>query len=150
MQKSERQARIRKLIQDNVVERQSDFVDLLTAQGIPVTQATVSRDIKELQLVKVPMINGHYRYSMPPEKQLAPLDKLRRTLSASYRHGATMDKFVNLVMDPGTAPAVGTLIEQLADERIFAVVAGDASILVVCHSDEDAEAVLQMIDGMVG
>ncbi|MCI1985626.1 MAG: ArgR family transcriptional regulator [Lactobacillus sp.] len=150
MQKSERQAYIRQLIQDQVIERQSDFVTALEGQGVPVTQATISRDIKDMQLVKVPMPNGRYRYSMPPEKQLAPLDKLRRTMAASYRHGDTMDQFVHLVMNPGTAPAVGNLIDQLEDQRIFATIAGDAAILIVCRSVEAAGSVLEMFDAMVG
>ncbi|MFD1484346.1 arginine repressor [Lacticaseibacillus baoqingensis] len=150
MQKSERQAYIRQLIQDEVIERQSDFVTALEALDVPVTQATISRDIKDMQLVKVPMPNGHYRYSMPPEKQLAPLDKLRRTIAASFRHGDKMDQFVHLVMNPGTAPAVGNLIDQLEDQRIFATIAGDAAILIVCRSAEAAASVLDMFNAMVG
>ncbi len=121
----------------------------LAARGIAVTQATISRDIKDMQLVKVPMTNGHYRYSLPPERQLAPLDKLRRTLQAAYLRGDVMDQFVYLVMSPGTAPAVGNLIEQLMDPRIFATIAGDASILLVCRGGAEAKAVLKMLDEMV-
>ncbi|MFD1393613.1 arginine repressor [Lacticaseibacillus jixianensis] len=149
MQKSERQAQIRALVESTPIERQGDFVAALAARGIAVTQATISRDIKDMQLVKVPMTNGHYRYSLPPERQLAPLDKLRRTLQAAYLRGDVMDQFVYLVMSPGTAPAVGNLIEQLMDPRIFATIAGDASILLVCRGGAEAKAVLKMLDEMV-
>ncbi|WP_179395598.1 arginine repressor [Lacticaseibacillus absianus] len=150
MQKSERQAHIRRLVEHTVIQRQGEFVTKLDALGIPVTQATISRDIKEMQLVKVPMANGQYRYSLPPEKQLAPLDKLRRTLAGAYLRGDVMAQFVHLVMSPGTAPAVGTLIDQLEDPRIFASIAGDAAILVICRGADEAESVLKMLDGMVG
>ncbi|MFD1440018.1 MULTISPECIES: arginine repressor [Lacticaseibacillus] len=149
MQKNERQAQIRALVESTPIERQGDFVAALAARGITVTQATISRDIKEMQLVKVPMVNGHYRYSLPPERQLAPQDKLRRTLQAAYLRGDVMDQFVYLVMSPGTAPAVGNLIEHLDDQRIFATVAGDASILLVCRGAEEANQVLRMLDEMV-
>ncbi|WP_390404744.1 arginine repressor [Lacticaseibacillus jixiensis] len=150
MQKNERQAYIRQLIQDQIIERQSDFVTALEKRGVPVTQATISRDIKDMQLVKVPTHDGRYRYSMPEEKQLAPLDKLRRTLAAEFRRGDMMDQFVHLVMNPGTAPAVGNLIDQLQDQRIFATIAGDGAILIVCRSKADASSVLDMITAMVG
>lgn len=150
MQKNERQAYLKQLIKDQVIERQSDFVTALEADGVPVTQATISRDIKDMQLVKVPTTGGRYRYSLPLEKQLSPLDKLRRTLAAAYRHGDRMDQFVHLVMNPGTAPAVGNLIDQLHDQRIFATIAGDAAILIVCRGTSQAKEVLEMIDAMVG
>lgn len=149
MQKSERQEQIRALVESTPIERQGDFVAALAERGIAVTQATISRDIKEMQLVKVPMMNGHYRYSLPPERQLAPQDKLRRTLRAAYVRGDAMDQFVYLVMSPGTAPAVGNLIEHLSDHRIFATIAGDASILLVCRGADQAQAVLKMLDEMV-
>ncbi|WP_125704452.1 arginine repressor [Lacticaseibacillus daqingensis] len=150
MQKNERQARIRQLVQKTIIQRQGEFVTQLAAAGIPVTQATISRDIKEMQLVKVPMADGQYRYSLPPEKQLAPLDKLRRTLAGAYLRGECMDQFVHVVMSPGTAPAIGNLIDQLEDPRIFATIAGDAAILIICRGAEQAAAVLQSLDEMVG
>ncbi|WP_461213195.1 arginine repressor [Lacticaseibacillus sp. GG6-2] len=150
MQKNERQAYIRQLIKEQIIERQSDFVTALEARGVPVTQATISRDIKDMQLVKVPTADGRYRYSMPLEKQLSPLDKLQRTLAAAYRSGDQMDQFIHLEMNPGTAPAVATLIDQLGDRRIFASIPGDAAILIVCRGTAQAKEVLEMIEAMVG
>ena len=69
MRKRERQATIQRLIQDEPIERQEDLVARLNELHIPVTQATISRDIKDMQLIKVPAGEGHYRYSMPAEKQ---------------------------------------------------------------------------------
>lgn len=150
MQKNERQAHIRQLIQSEVIERQSDFVTRLKALGVPVTQATISRDIKEMQLIKVPDAAGHYRYALPPAKQLQPADKLCRTLIAAYQSGQQMAQFVNVKTNPGTAPAIGNLIDQLNDDRVFATVAGDASILIICRDAEGAAGVLATLEGMVG
>ncbi|MED7623953.1 UNVERIFIED_CONTAM: ArgR family transcriptional regulator, partial [Lactiplantibacillus plantarum] len=120
MRKRERQATIQRLIQDEPIERQEDLVARLNELHIPVTQATISRDIKDMQLIKVPAGEGHYRYSMPAEKQLPATDKLRRTLITAMKWGEAMDNFIHLALLPGTAAAVETLIEQLDDQRIFA------------------------------
>lgn len=150
MRKRERQATIQRLIQDEPIERQEDLVARLNELHIPVTQATISRDIKDMQLIKVPAGEGHYRYSMPVEKQLPATDKLRRTLITAMKWGEAMDNFIHLALLPGTAAAVETLIEQLDDQRIFATISGDASILIICRSAKYATAVLAELEAMVG
>lgn len=70
MRKKERQRLIKQLLTSNNIQRQEDFVSLLEDQGIKVTQATVSRDIKDMQLVKVPSVTGGYRYSLPTQKNI--------------------------------------------------------------------------------
>ncbi|BAN74654.1 MULTISPECIES: arginine repressor [Lacticaseibacillus] len=150
MRKRERQAIIQRLIRDEPIERQEDLVARLNDLNIPVTQATISRDIKEMQLIKVPAGEGHYRYSMPVEKQLPATDKLKRTLVTAMKWGEAMDNFVHLALLPGTAAAVETLIEQLDDQRIFATISGDASILIICRSAQYASAVLSELEAMVG
>ncbi|UWY25807.1 ArgR family transcriptional regulator [Lacticaseibacillus paracasei] len=150
MRKRERQATIQRLIQDEPIERQEDLVARLNELHIPVTQATISRDIKDMQLIKVPDGEGHYRYSMPAEKQLPATDKLRRTLITAMKWGEAMDNFIHLALLPGTAAAVETLIEQLDDQRIFATISGDASILIICRSAKYATAVLAELEAMVG
>lgn len=150
MRKRERQATIQRLIQDEPIERQEDLVARLNELHIPVTQATISRDIKDMQLIKVPAGEGHHRYSMPAEKQLPATDKLRRTLITAMKWGEAMDNFIHLALLPGTAAAVETLIEQLDDQRIFATISGDASILIICRSAKYATAVLAELEAMAG
>ncbi len=65
MRKQDRQRIIKKMIQDNAIYRQEDFVSLLSAKGVEVTQATISRDVKEMRLIKVPTPDGSYRYRRP-------------------------------------------------------------------------------------
>jgi len=142
MHKGQRQAQIRRLITENVIERQEDFVSALAEAGIPVTQATISRDIKEMQLVKVPTTAGHYRYSLPPETQLPPLAKLQRTFASAYLSGNQQDAMLALRFQPGTAPAIGDLIDQLADTRIFTTLTNDAKILIICRSADAAQSLL--------
>ena len=65
MRKQVRQKLIKEILQENVIYKQEDIVEKLNARGINVTQATISRDVKEMQLVKLPTQTGSYRYSMP-------------------------------------------------------------------------------------
>ena len=65
MKKAERQQKIREIITNESIERQEDLVARLREIGLTVTQATISRDIKEMQLIKIPADNGGYRYGLP-------------------------------------------------------------------------------------
>ena len=65
MKKAERQQKIREIITNESIERQEDLVAHLREMGLTVTQATISRDIKEMQLIKIPADNGGYRYGLP-------------------------------------------------------------------------------------
>ena len=63
-----RHAKIKEIVDQYIVETQGDLAEALRKEGIVVTQATVSRDIKELLLVKIPTGDGHYRYAFPAEQ----------------------------------------------------------------------------------
>ena len=77
--KTYRQIKIKNIITNNIIETQEELADALRAQKIDVTQATVSRDIKEMQLVKIPYGDGRYRYSFPSESQSVHSEiKMRR------------------------------------------------------------------------
>ena len=70
MKKQERQRMIKQVLHDNDVYRQEDLVRILAEKGVWVTQATVSRDVKDMQLIKLPTLDGTYVYSMPTEKKM--------------------------------------------------------------------------------
>ena len=78
MSKIKRHIKIREIISENDIETQDELVNQLKRLGFKVTQATVSRDIKELHLVKVPSSTGRYKYSTPTEQRFNPQDKLKR------------------------------------------------------------------------
>ena len=79
--------KIREIISNEQIETQDELVKRLNEYDLNVTQATVSRDIKELQLIKVPAPTGQYVYSLPNDRRYHPLEKLGRYL---------MDSFVNI------------------------------------------------------
>lgn len=143
MNKGQRHIKIREIITKNEVETQDELVDYLKSAGFNVTQATVSRDIKELHLVKVPLMNGRYKYSLPSDQRFNPLQRLRRALMDSF---VSIDGSENLIVMktlPGNANAIGALIDNLDWDEILGTICGDDTILIVCR---DKEMNQQMID----
>lgn len=138
MKKSIRQAKIKELIENNQVERQEDMVRLLLNDGIQVTQATVSRDIKEMQLVKVPSVGGGYHYSLPVQQGGNRSSQLSDTLKHSLISLKRSDRFLSLNFKPGNGPVAAVLIKQMNFPEVFTAIGDDTSVLVVCQSAEDA------------
>ena len=80
-----RHAKIKEIVEQNIIETQEDLAEELRKQGIEITQATVSRDIKELMLSKVPSGDGRYRYAFPMEKtRLRDLTSAKILLSLKH------------------------------------------------------------------
>ena len=118
--KAKRHLKIRELIATHDIETQEELVEALQREGIPVTQATVSRDIKELQLVKVPLDDGRYKYSTPSDHKFNPLPKLKRSLADNFVNIDTTENLVVMKCLPGTANAVGAMIDQLNWAKLLA------------------------------
>ncbi|MBU9724154.1 MULTISPECIES: transcriptional regulator AhrC/ArgR [Bacillaceae] len=149
MNKGQRHIKIREIITNNEVETQDDLVDHLRSLGFNVTQATVSRDIKELHLVKVPMMDGRYKYSLPADQRFNPLQKLKRSLMDCF---VSIDHTSNLIVMktmPGNANAVGALIDNLDWNEVMGTICGDDTILIICReqnqTEEIAERFLEML-----
>jgi len=141
MSKGQRHIRIRDIISSQEVETQDELVERLRSAGFNVTQATVSRDIKELHLVKVPLPDGRYKYSMPAEQKFNPLQKLKRMLVDSYISIDQADHFIVLKTLSGHANAVAELIDNLPWEEIMGTISGDNTILIICRSKENTHEV---------
>lgn len=139
MSKAQRHIKIRELITQNNIETQDDLVDELRNLGYNVTQATVSRDIKELHLVKVPMADGRYKYSLPADQRFNPLEKLRRLIMDAFIRIDIASHFIVLKTLPGNANAVGALIDHLDWDEILGTICGDDTILIICRTEEEAE-----------
>ena len=117
--------------------------------GFNVTQATVSRDIKELHLVKVPLPNGNYKYSLPADQRFNPLQKLKRTLIDSFVGLDFTDNLIVLKTLPGNANAIGSLVDNLDWESIMGTICGDDTCLIICRSKESAEVVANQFLAML-
>lgn len=136
MSKIQRQIKIRELITENEIETQDELVDQLKRLGYDVTQATVSRDIKELHLVKVPSSNNKYTYSLPADQRFNPLEKLKRLIMDVFVKIDHTSHFVLLKTLPGNAQAVGALVDNLDWEEIMGTICGDDTCLIICRSEE--------------
>jgi transcriptional regulator of arginine metabolism len=137
--KAERQRRILELVQSRVVATQEELAELLAGEGFPVTQATVSRDIRELQLVKIATGDGRYRYAPPPETpNPARVDQLKRICRESI---LGYDSSLNLVVIqtlPATAASVAEAIDILHFEEVLGTLAGERTVFVVITPPEAA------------
>ncbi len=139
MTKAKRHIKIREIIAKNEIETQDELVEALKKAGYNVTQATVSRDIKELHLVKVPLPDGRYKYSLPADRRFNPLQKLKRILVDSFVNIDHAENLVVLKTLPGNANAVAALIDNLDWEEIVGTISGDDTILIVCRNKKQSE-----------
>ncbi|WP_284140352.1 MULTISPECIES: transcriptional regulator ArgR [unclassified Virgibacillus] len=138
MSKLQRHIKIRELITENEIETQDELVDELKQLGFNVTQATVSRDIKELHLVKVPSNNGTYKYSLPADRKFNPQEKLKRLIMDAFVKIDSTSHFIILKTLPGNAQAVGALIDNLDWNEIMGTICGDDTCLMICRTEADA------------
>ncbi|MCS1350794.1 transcriptional regulator AhrC/ArgR [Mechercharimyces sp. CAU 1602] len=134
--KTQRHIRIREIITSKNIETQEELVEELQQSGYNVTQATVSRDIKELRLVKVATDFGRYMYSLPADKRFNPMQKLKRMLKESFVGVETSENLLVMKTLPGNANAIGALIDSLDWTEIIGTIAGDDTILIICRERE--------------
>jgi len=147
--KARRQAKILEVIRHAVIETQEELAEALGRHGIPVTQATVSRDIKELQLNKVSTGDGRYRYALPEEAPSSSWDKRRRIFRESVLEVEHSENIVVIKSLPGTAPGVASAIDHLGWTEMLGSVAGDDTVLVVIKPREVAAEIAQRIRGLM-
>ena len=135
MSKSQRQHRIGKLLEDNLVGNQAQLVELLADDGITVNQATVSRDLEELGAIKVRVPGGETAYAIPalPTQQVAPEDHLRRVLGEWVVEVSRSGDLVVLRTPPGSAHVVASAIDRSGPTDVLGTVAGDDTLLVIAN-----------------
>ncbi|GLX69079.1 transcriptional regulator AhrC/ArgR [Paenibacillus glycanilyticus] len=143
-----RQYKIKELITKSTIETQEELVDALREAGLQVTQATVSRDMKELMLIKVPAGDGRYKYSLPQDQQRHnPINKLKRALIDHFTHIDYTENLVVMKCLPGTANAIGALIDNMEWPEVMGTICGDDTILIICRTKEKSgELVEKLLD----
>ena len=149
MMKGQRQRKIRELIGLKEIETQEELVDALREEGMQVTQATVSRDIKEMQLIKVPLEDGRYKYSMPQDQRFNPAQKLKRALLDHFVGAEAAENLVVLKCLPGTAGTICLLIDGMEWAELAGTIGGDDTSLLVCRTKEQAPAIVARINDMM-
>lgn len=132
--KPQRQHRVERLLGEREVTSQLQLVDLLAADGIVATQATVSRDLEELGAVKVRIPGGALVYAVPalPTARVAPEDHLRKVMGEFVVEVSFSANLVVLRTPPGSAHVVGSALDRAGLPEVIGNVAGDDTLLVVC------------------
>lgn len=136
--KAQRQHRVRKVLAEASVSNQSQLVELLAAEGVTVTQATVSRDLEEMGAVKVRVAGGATVYAIPelPADQLAPEDHLRRVLGEWLVDVERSGDLVVLRTPPGSAHVVASALDRSCFPNLVGTVAGDDTLLAIAQENK--------------
>lgn len=143
--KQERQQDIRRLITQQQIRRQEDLVQQLNQLGWQVTQATVSRDISEMQLVKVPLAEGGFTYATMSHDDYR--SQLRHILHETTTHYNVQDNLVMVKVSPGSGPALKIALEEVNAPEMFGIVGDDTGVLLILKKDVDAsEFMTNMMD----
>ena len=152
MSKAQRQHRIVKLLAENAVTSQTHLVELLAADGVAATQATVSRDLEDLGAIKVRVAGGETVYAIPelPKDRVAPESHLKRVLGEWLVEVSHSANLVVLRTPPGSAHVVGSAIDRAGLADVLGSVAGDDTVLVVTNERAGGEAVARRLSELAG
>ena len=137
--KTKRHTKILELIREHDVETQEELCVLLNREGFQVTQATVSRDIRELALTKIPVANGRQKYILLKEDRVHLTDKYIRLFRDGAITIATAENILVIHTVSGMAMAVAAAIDAMSFEEIVGTIAGDDTIMCAIKSSPDAE-----------
>ena len=139
MIKTERHEKILELIKEKNVSTQSDMTKLLNDAGYDVTQATVSRDLQELRVMKTLLPDGTYKYVLSNEKDISLGDKLENILQHCLVGADWAQNIVVLKTMSGAAQAVGYALDSYVWEEILGTICGDDTIMVVVRNEKGAK-----------
>lgn len=150
--KPQRQHRIARLLEEQVVSSQAQLVELLASEGVAATQATLSRDLDELGAVKVRIPGGSTAYAIPEHARERPVpeDHLRRVMGdfvVEVRHSGNL---VVLRTPPGSAHVVGSALDRASLPDVIGTVAGDDTVLVICSEATGGAPIAQELGELAG
>lgn len=143
--KTERQNKIVELIETYEIDTQEELVRRLQDAGCHVTQATVSRDIKELKLIKMQNKAGLYSYALPKTEQANDRDVLTRIFRDTVLGITYSQNLVIIKTLTGSANAAAELIDNMQDHSILGTIAGDNTIFVAMKSEEASRKIAEKL-----
>lgn len=147
--KYNRHAKILDIIENYEIETQDELADKLRETGMDVTQATISRDIKELRLVKVLTSGGRYRYSAIHSEGGNMTDRLLVIMKEAFMSCDYANNILVIKTLPGMAQAVAATLDALGWNDIVGTIAGDDTIMVICRAEKIAEDLMEKFTRMV-
>ena len=141
--KNASQTAILSIIEQENIETQEELASKLREMGIVVTQATVSRDIKELRLLKVLSPNGSYKYATADKAEHGVSERLVRMFIDSVLSISCAENLVVIRTLPGSANAAGEAIDSMRWPEILGTISGDNTIFVAVRSAGEAPVVVE-------
>ncbi|MGM0471977.1 MAG: arginine repressor [Bacillota bacterium] len=149
--KGKRHLKIMNYIQEEEISTQQELAARLREDGIAVTQATVSRDIKELGLIKVPTQNQGYKYALPPEQETSDLQgRMERMFQDSVVDIESSENLIVISTLPGTANGVASLLDTADWDGVLGSIAGDDTILLIIKPKEMVSQILDKLHRLTG
>lgn len=148
--KKGRHEKIIELVTKRQVETQEELAELLNSAGFKVTQATVSRDIKELKLSKVTGDEGRQYYQLLSQGQKSFTDKYTRVLREGLLSMDTAGNLLVIRTMSGMANAVAAALDHLRLDKIVGTIAGDDTIMCAVKESSDAELIMECLQELLG
>ena len=146
---SNRHAKIIEIINQKAIETQEDLAEELKLAGFDVTQATVSRDIKTLKLIKTQDITGKYRYSLIKDEKNDVVNKLTSIFKSTVIDVENVNNIVVVKTLSASANAAAELIDSLSLGEIAGSIAGDNTVFVLLRDEEKACELVRRIKDMI-
>lgn len=143
--KTGRHGKIIELVSKYDIETQDELADMLLKAGYPVTQATISRDIRELKLTKVAGDGGRQKYIVLKSTEAGLSEKYIRVLRDGYVSVDLAQNILVLRTVPGMAMAVAAALDSLCLDGILGCIAGDDTIFCAIKTTEEAERIMQKL-----
>ena len=150
MKKVDRQQLIKQLIIQNEIETQDELIALLEREGIKATQATVSRDVREMSIVKTHGSNGKVKYALFSQaKSTSSEDKLYDSVKNSVIRIEKVQFMIVVHTDMDSADIVTNFLDEVNYQEIAGTVAGVDTIIIIAQSEEAAQVVVDRFEAMM-
>lgn len=146
MRKNERLELIVTIVSEQEIETQQELVDLLRAKGVLATQATVSRDITTLGIIKVKGKKGGYVYGLSQEtaeRYMTPLQRAMDNILELSQGSGTLATMVNITVVPGSTTYLKRLILDDYKDQIFSLIGDDDSLLLLAKTEQAAQTIVE-------
>ncbi len=148
--KEYRQRLIEELVESEFISTQAEIAENLASRGIKVTQATISRDVNELRLVRLPAGNGQHRYrSTPLAAQEDVMGELAQRFKLFVRDLDRGENTLVITTDEGHASGIAYVIDKLDRDEIVGTLAGQNTIFVIARSSEKAADLLEEFEDLL-
>lgn len=149
MLRNARHAKILEIIDQMEIETQEELCEQLAAHNFSVTQATVSRDIKELHLFKVKGINKRFRYASMTEQESGLSDRMRSLFQTCVVGIRPVGNLIVIKTLNGNGSNAGVVIDRLEYREVVGCISGDDTVLVVCENNDETKVVTERLNAII-